>query len=363
MPKNCNNYIFDQTNIHGLFDCGNHKIKLIDTSGWTMEKNKDIKTLFELYLTSDNEEKILDDEEKKSEDYKLAVLLKNTKKLLMVPEKVSEFRNEKYESFNFPKKWDEQKVPTTLGSMTNDLLFNFLYFQMSKNEHNEFDTQIYQDFLLANYSIGTVMHSNSKKELQNKGNKNIIKENINYHRKDFNFRSSAIEGGSIKTLEKRNDTSGYINSILFGGRTINEKPERFEFEHVADIDFQSCYGNTLKDLVYPIGLPNVISFTKDEKDQNEITLKQFLEIYKHELVKNMWQVYISGPLNFYQTLLFSKNIVSKTTAKNDFEEQFKKENEFILLSNELKNSLITFTSLEVLKKICTNEELKQIVKL
>jgi hypothetical protein len=76
--------------------------------------------------------------------------------------------------------------------------------------------------------------------------------------------SSLISGSSISSyfyLHNRN--SGNLLLIVGGGRTNNEQWDKFEFENIFDLDFQSCYGTALQSFDYPIGLPFVFCKTKN----------------------------------------------------------------------------------------------------
>jgi hypothetical protein len=190
--------------------------------------------------------------------------------------------------------------------------------------------------------------------------------------KDFQFKNKLINGCSIETIAKNHlNTTAVLNGLIEGGSTFNNRyDENNVFKNVADLDFESCYGSCLSQFNLPIGLPEIFHYTNDEKKK---TLKEFLNIYESELEENLYTITVSGVLSFEQTLIYSKLItyyelsenISKQTDDDDLNDVKKStfDSDFTILLKEIKNGIITSDILNVLRKICTNQELNEIYNL
>lgn len=99
-------------------------------------------------------------------------------------------------------------------------------------------------------------------------------------------------------------------------------------------------------------------------------LGSFIKKYINKCRKyNLFKIIISGQLPFSQDLIQSKipsekGLVRRTTAFFELEagEQVIP-NEFLLLRREIINGTITYTTLELLEKVCTSQEYKTIMEL
>ena len=164
--------------------------------------------------------------------------------------------------------------------------------------------------------------------------------------------SGLISGASINTIKKQfANSTGQLAAIIQGGRIFNERWEEYTLEDVLDIDIKACYATIMEDMDYPIGLPTILAFSK--KKSARPTLREFLSKNKKELVENLYTIVVSGKLSYSQTLLYSK--VKESDIREDCDQKM------IMLSNELKNTIITSSILESLQKICTPNELNEIM--
>lgn len=177
--------------------------------------------------------------------------------------------------------------------------------------------------------------------------------------------SNIITGASVKTLLNLHPQStGLFNGIVSGGRNINEQPDLFYLENVADADLVGCYGTALNSYNYPLGLPTVHAHRLfDPLEKDIITLKEFLSRNSGELVPGLFTITVSGKLSFEQDLIYSK-IVSPTTIKTALLKTEESDptsisGDFVLLRKEIINGIITWDILEAIKKIATLSELKE----
>ena len=159
--------------------------------------------------------------------------------------------------------------------------------------------------------------------------------------------NSILSGGNIESIIKSYPkTSGILNSITQGGRTNNERWQEFHIKNIniLDLDFSAYYLNTLKILNYPIGLPTIFHYSKEQK---RLTLKEFLKEYQKELVQHMFTITISGKLTYSQNLLYSKIITVKELQKLKDGNQ----GHLVILENELKNTILSTDLIEALKNM------------
>jgi hypothetical protein len=182
-----------------------------------------------------------------------------------------------------------------------------------------------------------------------------------------------LSGASITSIATEYlNTSGKNNIVVQGGRCQNERTsENIVKGRIADIDLKGCYGSALSKFDYPIGIPTV--FHKAEGNI-ETTLGEFIKINESELVPNLWQIIVNGKFNFQQDLVSSKIVKDVDLRKaaigscgeelDDFtrlesDDISKVPGDFIILTNEIINGVITSDVLEKILGISTDNELKQ----
>jgi hypothetical protein len=344
-PKNRNNFIVQKNKIDGSFEYNaNIKIVLKDSYGWsskggfkklcsTLGINGLYKNNCELYKAS--MEKYFETEEDtlKFVNYSIndIVLLEKVRQQMPV------FINRITKSVLEKELFTEEKIPDSIGSIVANIVEEFIF--------KHFDQY------------------NLRKQFQVENTKWGIR--ITY--KNPEKVSTLLGGASVKSFFYKNSRhTGILNSIVQGGRTYNERPEEFLIQNVADLDITSCYSTALTDFSIPIGLPTIKAFY-DPKQR--ITLKQFLEENGSELVDNFYTITISGKLSFTQTLLYSKDIQSKEIVKklnkilSDFDDEITEEvtGDYCVLKKELFNTIITSDILNALQKICSSQELNEIM--
>ena len=187
------------------------------------------------------------------------------------------------------------------------------------------------------------------------------------------FEQLAYSGATIPVLAKHpyKDSTACFNAIVQGGRCNNEIPTLNRITHALDIDLQSAYGSTLRSLIYPVGLPRGWSYSPNE---DRITLGEFLKKNEKKFVPGLWQVVVNGVLNFRQDLVFSKDVSGSDINRasiSGFEREINSETEdpshipgiFCLLRREIVNGIITADILEVIRKVSSNIEMGQWMKL
>ena len=268
--------------------------------------------------------------------------------------------NELYSIFDFPLSFHltEKTLPSSFGSITAKLLERFLLKEMSLDETGHFNEQNFMTFDQINKTAMFYKKETEKYNLQ----RALTLPNSNY---EFRLLNSC----SSRTLsEFYGKNTGIFNAVLHGGRTYNERSPQFIHELVADIDFVSCYGTALSEFSYPIGLPTLFALTKEEKGP---TLKEFLAIHEKELVDNLYTITISSKkLSFQQDFLYSKisdkkqliEKIQKRIKTKEFINEKKLDADFVLLRQQLCNTILTADLIKIIRKIATSKELKEIME-
>ena len=239
----------------------------------------------------------------------------------------------------------EETLPGTFGGVVNELILIFIHSHFGELDANNRNPR----FEKINKSVRIEKHFQSKT-------------------KKF---GTLIEGSSQeRILTMFSKTSAVLGAVIAGGRTINNSPEKCWTEKALDIDIVGCYTEILKNISYPVGLPTVVAKTTKQKKQ---TLKQFLKEHENDLHDNLWTIIVSGNLTFDQDLIYSKltnaekiakqldKSLDKSSLNGDSMSDSDLIGDHIILTQELKNSILTSDLLHAIKKIATNQEYAEIL--
>lgn len=194
---------------------------------------------------------------------------------------------------------------------------------------------------------------------------------------------AGLASGSIRALGGLYDDTARLNAIVQGARCFNEDPSKVSRDDVLDIDLNSCYGSALTRFDFTIGKPRV--FGRSQGD-DKTTLREFLQKNESELLDNLYQIVVSGDLSFSQDLIYSKvNITPESIVKTlanldesgDDSEEFNNSllgwereveaahlgGDFVLMTNQIENGIITSEVLKTLRSVSSDNELNEILKL
>jgi hypothetical protein len=187
------------------------------------------------------------------------------------------------------------------------------------------------------------------------------------------FEALGYSQTSVLHLAKSRHDSAVFASLVQGGRCNNEMPQEFRITTGADIDLSSCYGSALRDFIYPMGLPTIVSYKPNERRK---TLKEILRLHESQLVAGLWTMVVNGDLSFCQDLVYSKIATAdeiNRAAYSGFDKETTDETrdddishipgEFALLRQQLCNGVITSDILEVIRKVANKAELAEFLNL
>jgi hypothetical protein len=111
---------------------------------------------------------------------------------------------------------------------------------------------------------------------------------------DKSYINALAKHASADTLKRNTiSTSAYLIKVD-GGRCRNNRPtDTVDSGVLADIDIQGCYGNGLKNQVYPLGTPITIGYPINSKCNDYETLASFRKKYESLLVPGLWIARVS----------------------------------------------------------------------
>jgi hypothetical protein len=111
---------------------------------------------------------------------------------------------------------------------------------------------------------------------------------------DKAYINTLAKHASADTLKRNTiSTSAYLIKVD-GGRCRNNRPtDTVDSGVLADIDIQGCYGNGLKNQVYPLGTPITIGYPLGSKYNEYDTLASFRKKYESQLVPGLWMARVS----------------------------------------------------------------------
>ena len=197
----------------------------------------------------------------------------------------------------------------------------------------------------------------------------LFKLGIIIKREELGYKKiSVIEGlemGSCKYLNYLKG-SAIEGAFVAGGRCSNETPEETFFEYGGDIDFTSCYGTSINQLLYPIGVPHVL---RNENGGFVCNLKTFLNKYRKELCEGCWYAVVSTKEGddlsfdtdlFVSKLVSSKSIIQKMNNPSGMSQNMHLSGDQVILRRQVKHSIIVHETLEMIKRIGSNKEKREL---
>ncbi len=173
------------------------------------------------------------------------------------------------------------------------------------------------------------------------------------------FLHTALDASSVGWWASRpaTETTSFL-ALVHGGRCVNEMPFSYSMDHGLDVDISGCYGEALRSLTYPVGLPTAWGWTPNEQGP---TLGEWLDRHQSDLLSGLWMAVVDGPLGFEQDLVHSRLVrtgdIRRAALPWEADEgDGDTPGDFVLLRREVRNGVVTHDVLEALRKVATNTE-------
>ena len=300
-----------------------------------------------------------------------------------LPETICSTYNEAVmrECFNLPSSeyFNKYSLPLTIGSLVSRIVNKYIrvfYFE---------DSLVYQLAFLKMGMLSRMSKTNSENKeafillnsfksldelrvLEKADSEDWKKLKILATSKDaFKFTSTQFASSKFFVDNTPNNTLDVLASIV-GGRTINEQPWWFYFKIGLDLDIVGAYAGILQTLIIPLGRPTYLAYTHNSSEN--LRLRNFLRRYKHKFSKDgLFKIVVSGKLSFSQDLIYSR--VNTVQKYNNLVENYDHTDPdtyspsapLVMLRNEIREGVLTKPILDLLDKVATNEEKKEIYDL
>jgi hypothetical protein len=274
-------------------------------------------------------------------------------------------------------KFSLENIPMTVGSLVAKTIKKYI-FTLTENEDllrycmNK-PGKLDRSDKRYKYSLKSLIECKKYKtlnEVKSAFNGKDTDKYLKHITKHAEYIQTALSQASVKRFAKETNTGGFL-AIVQGGRCNNERPSEYYVEHGADIDLASCYGSILSQYALPLGLPSVWYL---QSEQQPDTLGKWLKKNQEDLLPNLWYVVIDTKLSFAQDLIYSKLVELEEINRSAFSPLDKETEDadrdddlahipgvFCLLRKEIENGIITDLVLKILKAVCTNKELGEIM--
>lgn len=396
-PKRGKSFIQSKRNITGKFRLELESglpvlVKLKDVSGWT---NQGLKRLAESLGIVSHEKDLLDDFKSEmetaleKETHLFFIYAMNDVVLLreIVKKQIGHVNWLLNDVFGLSLTVDESTIKMSQGALVSSIFETYLNNLLPRTPYKKGVS--WQNLLVACFAKLGILNTDSRFYKRNLELHNTIFKHTGfdsfvehngpsnlgrldrevYSRKGYAYvaYSQASMNYFVGCLS---NTSAVLNSLVSGGRCVNERCDELARDYCADVDLLSCYGSSLCSFYFPIGLPSVFAYSPN---QPRIKLSQFLRENEHKLVPTLYTITVSGELSFDQDFLFSKLSSEKAIQRNYYKadskwgtwssDQAHLAADFVLLRREIKNGVITSDVLEFLRAVCTSNELQEFLNL
>lgn len=178
--------------------------------------------------------------------------------------------------------------------------------------------------------------------------------------------------GNSETLKKEATTAKYLAKVD-GGRCRNNRPTDVSIKSLmCDIDISGCYGNGLKNQIFPLGRPVIIGYPVDSEKNKYMTLEEFIKMCGHDLVPGLWQARVSYKegykAKYGQDFLMSwyppKNLDRiPTDSDNESIDWWTEDNAGLskVFPRDINLALINHDYLQLIDKICSTRQRRELL--
>jgi hypothetical protein len=273
--------------------------------------------------------------------------------------------------------YTNSNIPMTIGSIVNqlyDFYFNnvflsdddFNFIALAKISILDSFNKEYQENLNLMQVLKKIKSKQDLIDLK-ENNKSLFLKIVKFSRNKYNFSIYAFEYCSYKYFNQHHPLKDFKISALgstTGGRTSNDRPLEYSIAKGLDIDIGGAYSGVLKQIGQPLNKPMI--FTTDI-NSNKMTLGTFLKLNKKNLNK-YFKILVTGNLSFEQNLILSRIDSVKVLNNGLFTDPLHKNikqsvRTTVLIRKEVYFGVITKDVLDLLEKVCSKSELKEIYNL
>lgn len=263
-----------------------------------------------------------------------------------------------------------ENMPMSFGSLCSRLFEKYLMVKYG------------DDFYKAVLLLSDTSNDRDWKELRTIKNK-LKSGELTVKEANEKLRHRFVHGlgmGSIKNFSQisSNKLTGIYGAVVQGGRAVTEAPHDNLYENILkfalDVDQKSFYGTSQRRVNYPIGIPTIIQYGRDNKP---MTVKEVVKKYGDGLVPGLWTMYIrtNKLLSFEQDLIPSKYDLStdkimRKILGDDWEDDYKDDDKhqvahiggrFLYTTRQIECGIITDCVYKTIKKVSTDRELKELM--
>lgn len=180
--------------------------------------------------------------------------------------------------------------------------------------------------------------------------------------------------GNYDQLKTYRSTTAFYLGKVDGGRCRNNRPSDVCVKNpIADIDISGCYGEGLRNQIYPIGRPCIIDYPLRSKQNDYLTLREFLSKYGNELLPGLWKARVSCKegytLKYRQDFLISwyppkdLNKLIKTDTELEGIDFWTEENVGVtkIFTNEVNLAIITHDFVQWVDTVCSDKQRKELL--
>jgi hypothetical protein len=170
--------------------------------------------------------------------------------LSQIPSRMVSFLNQiSTDTLKMPREFEfnEENIPTTIGSVVARFLQNFLTSQLCTS--------------LSQNSLDQVAQRKRLEVLKKmiSVDRNILTEPTKKRKSNNTKVSDYFNGASVKSIGYlMKNTTGILNTLVQGGRTYNEQYWNYRAKNILDLDLSGCYASAFMGFSYPIGLPSTV---------------------------------------------------------------------------------------------------------
>ena len=181
--------------------------------------------------------------------------------------------------------------------------------------------------------------------------------------------SSTVGLEHLKTL-----TSGLCLKVD-GGRCRNNRPTDIVVEGaLCDLDISGAYTESMREQIYPVGVPVVIDYEPKSLYNEYQTLREFMKSYGKELVPGLWVARVSlkpdylltNPQDFFTSWKPPKNLYDLVTDTVNLEDDKWWDNVdnigvTKILNHEITNAVINHDSYQWIMNVASQRQRKELL--